>query len=78
MFAAQPRLGAVGGFVRDIGPDGELLRDTEPGTFDWFLRAGYRGDVPPEGIPTFFFPERASVASGRRWHRSGATEERFR
>lgn len=61
LFERQPDLGVVGGFVRDVDPDGNLLRDTELGTFDWFLRAGARGEPPDDGFPTFFFPEGACM-----------------
>ena len=57
LFEQQPRLGVAGGLVRDVDVDGNTLRETELGTFDWFLRANHRGDPPPEGWPTFFFPE---------------------
>lgn len=61
-FAAQPRLGVAGGFVRDVDLEGRVIRQTELGTFDWWLRAGRNGEVPPEGLPSFFFPEGASMA----------------
>ena len=38
-----------------------ILRQTELGTFDWWLRAGQEGDAPPEGLPAFFFPEGACM-----------------
>lgn len=60
-FAADPRLGAAGGFVRDVDGAGNLVRSTELGTFDWWLRAGRKGEAPPEGMPAFFFPEGASM-----------------
>lgn len=61
-FERQPRLGVAGGFIRDVDYDGRLLKSTEVGTFDWFLRAGHRGPVPPEGVPSFFYPEGGSMA----------------
>lgn len=60
-FERDPRLGAAGGFVRDVDADGGLVRSTELGTFDWWLRAGRKGEAPPEGLPAFFFPEGASM-----------------
>jgi GT2 family glycosyltransferase len=59
-FAANPRLAVAGGFIRNVGDDGSVLLDDQPGSFDWFLRAGRAGD-PPEGLPTFFFPEGACM-----------------
>lgn len=79
-FAADERTAVVAGLVRDtVEPaDGELLpadpvvvRDVELGTFDWWLRAGRAGDVPPEGLPTFFFPEGASMVRRSRFLGSG-------
>lgn len=58
---ANPRLGVAGGFVRDVDQDGNVLRQTELGTFDWWLRAGRKGDAPPEGFPAFSFPEGACM-----------------
>jgi GT2 family glycosyltransferase len=60
-FRSQPRLAAAGGFVRDVDEHGRLLKDTEVGTFDWFFRGGRDVVAPPEGLPTFFFPEGAAM-----------------
>ncbi len=57
-FERDPKLGALGGFVRDVEPDGEVNAATGPGSFDWFLRAGQEG-APEDGLPSFFFPEGA-------------------
>jgi GT2 family glycosyltransferase len=38
-----------------------VTSEREPGTFDWWLRAGARGEPPPTGFPTFFFPEGACL-----------------
>ena len=57
-FRRNPKLGALGGFVRDVAPDGEVNAATGPGSFDWFLRAGQHG-APEDGLPSFFFPEGA-------------------
>lgn len=57
-FERDPKLGALGGFVRDVEPDGAVNAATGPGSFDWFLRAGQEG-APEDGLPTFFFPEGA-------------------
>jgi GT2 family glycosyltransferase len=61
LFELDPRLGAAGGFVRDVDREGRVLRSTELGTFDWWLRAGRKGEPPPEGLPAFFFPEGAAM-----------------
>ena len=58
---ADPRLGVVGGLVRDVDAEGRLLLQDELGTFDWWLRAGRTGDAPPAGFPAFFFPEGAAL-----------------
>jgi GT2 family glycosyltransferase len=60
-FAGNPRLAVAGGLVRDVDANGRVLRSTELGTFDWWLRAGRAGDAPPEGFPAFFFPEGAAM-----------------
>ena len=60
-FEQNARLAAGGGLVRDIDANGRVLRSTELGTFDWWLRAGMEGDAPPEGFPAFFFPEGAAM-----------------
>lgn len=59
-FAANPRLGVAGGFIRNVADDGTIVIDEQVGSFDWFLRSGIEGD-PPEGIPAYFFPEGASM-----------------
>lgn len=60
-FERDPRLGVAGGLVRDVDGEGRVLRSIELGTFDWWLRAGRKGEAPPEGFPAFFFPEGASM-----------------
>jgi len=60
-FVRDPRLGAAGGLVRDVDGHGRIVRSTELGTFDWWLRGGRKGEAPPEGMPAFFFPEGASM-----------------
>jgi len=60
-FRANPRLGVAGGFVRDIDVDGNVIRHVELGTFDWWLRAGRKGDAPAEGFDAFSFPEGACM-----------------
>ena len=42
-------------------PGGNVIRQTELGTFDWWLRAGRKGDAPAEGWPAFSFPEGACM-----------------
>lgn len=56
-FEGQPRLGVVGGFIRDQDREGRPLPDGAVGTFDWWLRAGASGDPPREGFPSPHFPE---------------------
>ena len=60
-FDGRPRLAVVGGLVREVDSRGRTISEREPGTFDWFLRAGARGEPPPEGFATFFFPEGAAM-----------------
>ena len=60
-FRSNPQLGVAGGLVRDVDADGNVLRHTELGTFDWWLRAGRKGDAPPEGFAAFSFPEGACM-----------------
>jgi GT2 family glycosyltransferase len=55
------RIAVVGGLVRDVDPEGRVMKHHETGTFDWFLRAGRTGEPPPEGFPSFFFPAGASM-----------------
>jgi GT2 family glycosyltransferase len=57
----DPRLAVVGGLVREVDESGRTVAEDQPGTFDWWLRAGARGDPPPQGFPAFFFPEGASM-----------------
>lgn len=56
-FVRDPSLGLLAGLILEVDRDGEVLHADDVGTFDWFLRAGHRGAVPPDGVPTFFFPE---------------------
>ena len=60
-FGANPSLGVAGGFVRDVDSDGNVIRQTELGTFDWWLRAGRKGERRAEGWPAFSFPEGACM-----------------
>jgi GT2 family glycosyltransferase len=59
-FAREPSLAVIGGLVRDVDDAGRVKDSDSVGSFDWFLRAGQQGDVPPTGFPAFFFPEGAS------------------
>lgn len=59
-FRTNPRLGVAAGRVVDVDGEGRVLRSDEPGSFDWFLRAGRSGS-PPDGLPAFFFPEGACM-----------------
>lgn len=63
MFERNPRLGVAGGLIRDVDPDGRVVKLDEPGTFDWWLRGGRPpGPAPADGWPCFFFPEGGSLA----------------
>jgi GT2 family glycosyltransferase len=53
---AEPRVAVATGLIRDVDWDGRVLGEDQPGSFDWFLRSGRKGD-PPEGMPVFFFAE---------------------
>lgn len=61
LFDRLPRLAVAGGFVRDVNAAKEVVVDTQVGSFDWWLRGGAKGDAPPEGFPSFFFPEGACM-----------------
>ncbi|MDQ3877828.1 MAG: glycosyltransferase family 2 protein, partial [Actinomycetota bacterium] len=58
---AEPRVGVVGGLVLDVADGGTVVKSTEIGTFDWWLRGRNRGPAPETGWPTFFFPEGACL-----------------
>lgn len=63
MFERNPRLGIAGGLIRDVDPDGAVVKLDEPGTFDWWLRGGRPpGPAPADGWPCFFFPEGGCLA----------------
>lgn len=63
MFERTARLGVVGGLIRDVDPDGNVVKLDEPGTFDWWLRGGRPpGPAPADGWPCFFFPEGGCLA----------------
>jgi len=59
-FEQDSRIAVIGGLVRDVDSDGHVVDVHSVGSFDWFLRAGQRGEPPPTGFPAFFFPESAS------------------
>lgn len=61
VFDRCPDTGVVGGLVRDVDAEGNVVLDTQFGTFDWWLRGGHVGMVGAEGIPAFFFPEGACL-----------------
>lgn len=58
----NPRLAVVAGLVVEVDADKRVRNSTEPGSFDWMMRAGARGQPGPDGFPTYFFPEGASLA----------------
>jgi GT2 family glycosyltransferase len=70
LFERRPDLGVAGGYVIDVGDEGEQLRADEVGTFDWFLRAGRAGD-PGDGFEAFFFPEGACMVRRAAWLEAG-------
>ena len=53
----DPGLALAAGLVLEVDREGRVIHSQGVGTFDWFLRAGHRGPVPEDGVPTFFFPE---------------------
>jgi GT2 family glycosyltransferase len=57
----DPRLAVAAGLVRDV--DLERGREKERGsdTFDYWLGRGHGDSVPASGLPSFFFPEGASM-----------------
>jgi GT2 family glycosyltransferase len=69
-FARAPRLGLVGGSVRDVDRNGRVVCAGEVGSFDWWLRAR-RAAAPPSGLPAFFFPEGACVVRRRAYLEAG-------
>lgn len=58
---AYPQVALVGGLVRDVDRDGNVVLTNEVGTFDYWLRDGDDGPVPAGGFPAFFFPEGACM-----------------
>jgi GT2 family glycosyltransferase len=56
-FTHDQGLALAAGLVHEVDREGRVIHSQEVGTFDWFLRAGHRGPVPKDGVPTFFFPE---------------------
>lgn len=77
MFEREPRLGVVGGLVRDVDAAKQVVLETELGTFDWWLRGGAEGPPPDEGFPAFFFPEGASMVRRRAYVEVGGFYEPF-
>ncbi|HEX2040659.1 MAG TPA: glycosyltransferase family 2 protein [Acidimicrobiales bacterium] len=61
-FEANDRLAVAGGFVVEVDEHKNVTNSTEPGSFDWMLRAGAVGDPPVDGFRTYFFPEGAALA----------------
>lgn len=61
-FEANPRSAVVAGMVVELDEGGAIKATSEPGSFDWMMRAGAEGDAPPAGFPTYFFPEGAAMA----------------
>ena len=59
-------LALAAGLVLEVDREGRVIHSQEVGTFDWFLRAGHRGPVPHDGVPTFFFPEGGCMVGATR------------
>ena len=76
-FNRLPRLGVVGGLVRDVDDRGAVVDADSVGSFDWLLRAGKNGQPPTEGFPAFFFPEGASFARRKAYLETGGYLEPF-
>jgi GT2 family glycosyltransferase len=70
VFAYAPEVGLIGGSVRDVDPDGQIVFADDVGSFDWWLRAG-RSEVPASGLPAFFFPEGACVVRRQAYLEAG-------
>jgi len=76
-FRRRPDLGAAGGLLLDVDARGEPVPLEQAGSFDWFLRGGRRSPAPPEGLPTFFFPEGACMIRRRAFVEAGGWFEPF-
>ncbi|HEX9970027.1 MAG TPA: glycosyltransferase, partial [Acidimicrobiales bacterium] len=76
-FDANPRLAVTAGMVLELDEDGMVRVSTEPGSFDWMMRAGAQGTSPVDGFPTYFFPEGASMARRQALSEVGGYYEKF-
>lgn len=77
-FHRLPRLGVIGGLVRDVDDRGGVRVDFDGvGSFDWLLRAGRPGQPPAEGWPAFFFPECASFVRRDAYLETGGFNAEF-
>ena len=76
-FNRLPRLGIVGGLVRDVDDSGAVVDFDSVGSFDWLLRAGHDGTPPAEGWPAFFFPECAAFIRRDAYFDTGGFFEPF-
>lgn len=56
-----PKLAVATGLVRDVDGEGRVTLVDEVGTFDWFLRAARKVEIPAEGLPVDFFAEGCSL-----------------
>jgi GT2 family glycosyltransferase len=56
----DPRLAVAAGLVRDVDLERGTEKEHGDDTFDYWLGRG-EGAVPPSGLPSFFFPEGASL-----------------
>jgi glycosyltransferase involved in cell wall biosynthesis len=52
-FNRDQGLALAAGLVLEADRDDQVIYSQEVGTFDWFLRAGHRGPVSKDGVPTF-------------------------
>jgi len=70
-FVRQPRTGVLGGLVNDLDSRGRPVPNEQPGSFDWSLRSGARGEPPRDGFPATFFPEGACMVRRQAFFEAG-------
>jgi len=57
----DPRLAVAAGLVRDVDLERGTEKERGSDTFDYWLGRGQTESAPASGLPSFFFPEGASV-----------------
>jgi GT2 family glycosyltransferase len=60
-FRDDPRLAVAAGLVRDVDLERGTEKERGTDTFDYWLGRGRKDSVPESGLPSFFFPEGASM-----------------